>query len=550
MSTITQRERITPAPSPPVAAPARPRRTSAIWQWLGRTTPTAAIVTVLAALAAWGHRNEWTVPKFSALIGNEAAEAEDWCKDHNVPESECIECIPGLLPPAKDYGWCKVHGVAQCPLEHPNIAQVKTPPVVTPAMLERANRALALKPRAENNSRCTLHQRRIQFASVEAIEKTGVDIAVVQERPVIEAIVANGEVVYDQTRMAQLSSRVSGTVWRVEKHVGDRVQKGEVLALVDAAEVGRAKTELLQAMTQLRLNQSNLERLRPLTQQGAVERRRLIEVEAAYQESQIRLQSAQQTLVNLGLPVRIEVFANLDIDEVSQRIRFLGLPVDLVSRLDATSTTSNLFPLRSPLDGVVIDRGRQIVEGEVVDTSAVLFSVADVSRLWLTLAVRQEDVKYVSLGQPVRFRPSDSKNEPEIVGLVGWISTAADDQTRTLKVRVDLPNADGRLHANTFGVGRIVLRDEPSVVVVPSEAVHWDGCCNIVFVRDKDFFKEGAPKFFHIRKVRVGVKEGDTTEIIAGLLPGEVIASKNSVVLEAQLLKSNLGAGCACVEGH
>ena len=58
------------------------------------------------------------------------------------------------------------------------------------------------------------------------------------------------------------------------------------------------------------------------------------------------------------------------------------------------------------------------------------------------------------------------------------------------------------------------------------------------------------PRFFHVRSVRLGVKDGDTTEIIAGLLPGEVIASKNSVVLEAQLLKSNLGAGCGCCEEH
>jgi cobalt-zinc-cadmium efflux system membrane fusion protein len=85
---------------------------------------------------------------------------------------------------------------------------------------------------------------------------------------------------------------------------------------------------------------------------------------------------------------------------------------------------------------------------------------------------------------------------------------------------------------------------------VPSEAVHWDGDCQIVFVRDKDFLREGAPKFFHIRKVRVGVKSSGWTEILVGLLPGEVIASKNSVVLEAQLLKSNLGAGCGCADGH
>ena len=60
-----------------------------------------------------------------------------------------------------------------------------------------------------------------------------------------------------------------------------------------------------------------------------------------------------------------------------------------------------------------------------------------------------------------------------------------------MKVRVDLPNADGRLRANTFGTGRIVLREEPQAIVVPSEAVHWDGCCNVVFVRDKNFLQDG-----------------------------------------------------------
>jgi cobalt-zinc-cadmium efflux system membrane fusion protein len=71
-----------------------------------------------------------------------------------------------------------------------------------------------------------------------------------------------------------------------------------------------------------------------------------------------------------------------------------------------------------------------------------------------------------------------------------------------------------------------------------------------VFVRDKDFFNTGAPKFFHVRKVRLGVSEGGSMEVIAGLLPNEVIASKNSMVLAAQLLKANLGAGCACAGGH
>jgi cobalt-zinc-cadmium efflux system membrane fusion protein len=500
------------------------------------------VVASLAGLAMWGHFTDWTVPKFSSLIGNGANRVEDWCVDHNVPATADIECNPNLLPPIENYGWCKEHGVAQCPLEHPQVAQLKTAPIVTGEMLDRAKRALAVKQRPENNSRCALHQRRIQFASADAVAKAGIDIAVVHERPIVEAVIANGEVVYDQNRMAHLSSRVAGSVWRVEKQVGDRVRKGDVLAIVDAADAGRAKSELLQAIAQLRLQKANAERLRPLAGDGSIAGKVMREAETALEEARIRVHAAQQTLINLGLAVRAEDFADVDTEEIARRIRFLGLPAEIVAGLDPTATTSNLLPLRASLDGLVVER--DVVEGEVVDTSRVLFTVADVGRLWLTLNVRQEDAKYLSLGQATLFRPGDSMDEPEVKGSIGWISTAADEQTRTVRVRVDLPNGDGRLRANTFGTGRIVLREEPKAIVVPSEAVHWDGTCNVAFVRDKNYLEPGSPKFFHVRSVRPGVKQAGTTEIIAGLLPGEVIASTNSVVLESQLLKSNLGAGC------
>jgi cobalt-zinc-cadmium efflux system membrane fusion protein len=328
--------------------------------------------------------------------------------------------------------------------------------------------------------------------------------------------------------------------------VGDRVKKGDILALVDAADVGRAKSEFIRAISQLRVKQANLERLRPLAG-NVIPGQQFLEVQAEAEEARIQMHRAQQALVNLGLPVNAEEFAGADTEEIARRMQTLGLPEDIISGIDAPARTSNLLPLRSPLDGVIINRAA--VEGEVVATNSPLFDVTDTSRLWLNLNVRQEDAKYVKHGQTVLFRASDSGNEPDDKGTVSWISTGADDITRTVKVRVDLPNADGRLRANTFGTGRIVLRDEPKAIVVPNDAIHWDGTCSVVFVRDKDFFKPDAPKVFHVRSVRTGVKDGAMTEIVAGLLPGEVIASKNSVVLEAQLLKSNLGAGCGCCEG-
>jgi cobalt-zinc-cadmium efflux system membrane fusion protein len=524
-----------------------PQPVTTFLRWLLQAIPTAVVVAALGGLALWGHFSDWKIPKFSALAGKDNEKVEEWCAEHNVPEATCIECNLTLLPQSSDFGWCKEHGIAQCPLEHPEVAQVKTIPVVTLAMLDRASRALAAKPRSENSSLCKLHLRRVQFASNEAVEKAGVDIAVVQERPIVEAVIANGEVLYDQNRMAHLSSRVSGTVWQVERQVGDRVRKGDCLAMVDASEVGKAKAELLQAIAQVRLKQATFDRVNKLAD-GAIPLRQVREADTALQEAKIRQQSAQQLLANLGLHVKADDFDSLDTTAIARRIHFLGLPEDIASRLDATATTSNLFPIRSPLDGLIIER--HVVAGEVVDATTLLFGVADISQMWLTLNVREDDAKYVSVGQPVLFRPNSSISDAEIRGAVSWISTSADDKTRTVKVRVELPNQDGRLRANTFGTGRIVLREEPKAIVVPSEAVHWDGSCHVVFVRDKNYHNTDAPKFFHVRSIRRGVKEADMTEIIAGLLPGEVIASKNSVVLEAQLLKSNLGAGCGCADGH
>ncbi|MBL9122403.1 MAG: efflux RND transporter periplasmic adaptor subunit, partial [Planctomycetaceae bacterium] len=231
---------------------------------------TGVVVALLAGVAAWGHFQEWRLPSLSAVVGKSGPAEPLWCDAHNVPESGCIECNAELVAPLKSYGWCEQHGLMQCVLEHPDLAQLAQEPAVESADLERAQRALALRPRVENNSRCPTYERRIQFASQAAMEKAGVDIAIAVRRPVIEAVPANGEVVYDQTHSAHLASRVSGTAWRVERQVGDRVRKGDVLALIDAAEVGRAKSELLQAISQLRLREANLARLSPLAGDGTV----------------------------------------------------------------------------------------------------------------------------------------------------------------------------------------------------------------------------------------------------------------------------------------
>ena len=127
-----------------------------------------------------------------------------------------------------------------------------------------------------------------------------------------------------------------------------------------------------------------------------------------------------------------------------------------------------------------------------------------------------------------------------------FISPSVDEQTRTIKVRAVLGDKDRALKANSFGAGWVVLREEPKAVTVPLDALQWEGDCHVVFVRDKNFLKDGSLKVFHIRQVRVGAKSDQHVELLAGVLPGEVVATRGSAAMKAQLLKSSLGAGCGC----
>jgi cobalt-zinc-cadmium efflux system membrane fusion protein len=510
---------------------------------LVKHVPTLLVMAVLAGLGVYGHRSDWKLPRFSALAGTAVAAPHDWCEEHGVPESQCVECHPELLPRGKDYGWCKEHGVHNCPLCHPEVAQLHQTPVVTDADRQRAARALASAPRPENNPVCKNHRRRIQFASLEAVKKSGVDVGLVDRQPIIESVAANGQITYDQTRFASLSSRLPGTVWRVEKNVGDVVRTGEVLALVDAADVGRAKTELIQALAEEELQRKVVNRLDGLSSQGIVPGRQAQTAQAEYVQAKARLLSAQQSLANLGLLVNVGQLRGLSEEKLAERLRLLGLPRQFLQQVGPGEMTANLLPLKAPMDGTIVTR--QVVAGEVVDASRVMFQVADTSRMWLTLNVSVEDAGKLALGQPVRFRPDGTRDG--VSGKLVWISTTADPQTRMVTARAELPNLNGQLRNETFGAGRIILREEQEAIVVPNEAIHWEGCCHIVFVRDKGYFdKPESPKVFHVREVRLGAKNDNFTEIIAGVLPGEVVASKGSDVLRAELLKNNLGEGCTC----
>lgn len=505
--------------------PAR-RTPSGFLAVLIRKFPTLLVLVALGAAAWWGHRHEWRLSKPTPPESGEA-----WCTEHGVPEDICVECRPSLMPKPKPFGWCKLHGVSECPTCHPELAQVNGTVQLSKYDVIAAMNAL---PRTANDKSCKLHERRLLFASDESVKKAGLDIAVVGEGFMGEYVTANGEAVFDPARVTRLSSPVAGRVVWVAKELGQTVEAGELVALIDALDVGKAKTELLQAIAQKQFRARTLATLKDAG--GTVTTSRISEVEASVAEAEVKILSAEQTLGNFGLAITASALEGLSPADATAKLRLLGLKEQLPS---GVSSSANLLPMRAPKSGMLVTR--DAVDGEVVDPTKVLFVVADPTKLVLTLQVREEDARFLKVGQTVAF--DDSRGVKLAEGKIVTLSPTIDDKTRTLPIRIPLNNPDGKLRNNTFGTGRVVLREEQNAIVVPSSAVHWDGTCHIVFVRDKHYMEPNAYKVFHVRKVVPGARNDVMTELLAGVLPGEVVVTKGSAALRAELLKSSLGEG-------
>lgn len=374
-------------------------------------------------------------------------------------------------------------------------------------------------------------QARIEFASADAVEAVGIDITPAWTAAMIEQATGAGEVGFDAARTARLSARAGGAARRVLKAAGDPVRAGEVLALIESAEVGKAKAEFQQALVQARLREKTRDDL--VGAKSATSSAQIREAEAAVKEAGVRVLAAAQTLTNLGLPVNPADFRGLAPVEVAKRIRFVGVE-DAPTDPDPGGRSANLLPVRAPFAGVVLSA--DLVAGEVIEAGKSLFVVVDPSRVWVTLHLGAEDARRVAVGQKAFFRPDGGSREHPAA--VVWVGTAADENTRTVPVRAEAENAAGALRASTLGRGRIVLREEPKAVVVPHQAVQSFRGRSVVFVRDPDFLKPDGPKAFHARVVRTGGRDERNTEVLAGVSPGEIVATKGSGVLLGELTRT------------
>lgn len=392
----------------------------------------------------------------------------------------------------------------------------------------------------------------VKLDGADTAELVGIETAEVVSRPLAEELEVHGQVAYVQSRLAQLSARVPGIVWSVNRQAGDSVEEGEVLAILDSSEVGKAKADFLQALVQTELRKRNLQRIEDARDSVAERVRR--EAEAAFRESNVQRYNAQQSLINLGLPVKIETLTGLTDDERAARIRFLGLPESFLKDHDPETTTANLIPLKAPFDGVIIRR--DITPGEVVNPEQAQITIADVRTMWLELDVHKEDSIRVRVGQPVTFE-ADGLPGP-LTSKVAWISTEADSRTRTVRVIAEVDNpvvevanlgagtVPGRkrlLEANVFGNGRIRLRQTPVALMVPKSAVVWSGASHMVFVPVNDAARDNTCEY-EPRPVEIGIASDDGyVEVRSGLVAEQQVVVSGTHVLHSDMKLRELTGG-------
>jgi cobalt-zinc-cadmium efflux system membrane fusion protein len=381
---------------------------------------------------------------------------------------------------------------------------------------------------------------RVELRSADVARKAGIQDSPVKTREVSRYVTAHAMLDYEPGLISQLGSPVDGRIWRVEKGYGASVRQGDVLAVIDAAEVGKAKADFLLSLGQLDAATNKMEAMRAA--RSSVPEGDYRQAEAALRVARVRLFNDHQRLLNLGLPIRLEDVAKLSDEERVRFVRFLGLPESIRKEAASLETlTANFFPLKAPFDGVVL-RHPRAARGEVVSArSQPLFVVADTRHLHIELEVKQEDVPLLRLAQEVTFIP-ETRGGRQAQGPLSHISPEVNEKTRHVLAHAEVDNPKGLLRPNTFGTGRILVAHKPRAVVVPTLAVQVlpaasgpeKGDVNVVFVRLSE-------TTFEARPVQIGIQADGYTEV-TGVRPGERVVTTGAFALKSELLKDRIGA--------
>ena len=311
-------------------------------------------------------------------------------------------------------------------------------------------------------------------------------LATVEQRPVKDELQVTGTVAPDVTRSVPVLSLAGGRAVEIRAKLGDEVSKGQVLLVINSPDISQAFSDYQKGQADEAFARQQLARAQDLFDKGAIAQQELEAAKNNEQKAQVDVRTAQQRLTVLGAD--------------------LNNPSPLVS-------------IRAPISGSIVEQNVTSGTGvRSMDNSPNLFTIADLSQVWVLCDVYENDLHRVRLGDPAELR-LNAFSDRVFTGRVVNISTVLDPSTRSAKVRLQLANPGGLMRAGMFAIAIFRARTEQLQSTIPTTA--------IMRLHDKDwvFVPLGGTRF-HRLVVQTGpVISGGYQVVLSGLTPGGKVVS-------------------------
>jgi len=327
------------------------------------------------------------------------------------------------------------------------------------------------------------------------LSAAGIKVSKVGPGRLAREVSVPGKIVAAADRMAQIVPKAEGVVTEARKNLGDTVERGEVLALIESREMAEAVADHQAAKRREELASTTFKREKGLWDKKITAEQDFLNAKNAHQEAAILLDLAKQKLQALGH-----------------------------EGADSESEDSRFHQLKSPLDGRIIER--ELTLGEYVDTTHTAFAVADLSVVWVETAIAPDDLPFVKEGQAANVAGSGGKAEGKLV----FVSPVIDPETRAAKAIIELENAEGKWRPGEFVNAAIATSAQEAAILIPKDAVQSIEGQDVVFVK--------TTKGFEKRPVGLGRADSRHVEVISGLVAGEAVAISATFTLKAEFGKA------------
>lgn len=334
-------------------------------------------------------------------------------------------------------------------------------------------------------------------------ERAGVKVEQIRPQSLDDTIVVTATIQPDQERLARVAPRIEGRITSVAAHLGDHVRAGQTLAILDSVAVGEAHAAWVLAQSELRTAEVDFKRARALNADEIIPRKDYLRAQSDRDRAAAALRAA------------------------ADRLRLLG------GTQKSNGGSVSGFTATAPFAGTVTEKKATL--GELASPSEPMFTVADLSHVWIQADLPEAALSKVRLGAKAKVSVPAYPSET-FDGEVSYIGATLSKDTRTVPARIEVANADGRLKPEMFATATIeVTGDKRQAIALPDAAIVLMQGRPTVFV-----FEHGA---YEMRLVEPGERLGGRTVVKSGIEPGEAVVTAGAYALKARKLKSQLGHG-------